>query len=153
LIMLVILMWVGSSPGSTGGGVKVTTVALAILNIFALARGKESVEIHKRRVAAESINKAFAIIVLSVLTIAVSFTLLNFSDGEKPMKELLFEAVSAYTTCGLSMGVTHSLSPIGKMIIIFTMFVGRVGMLTLLVAFIKNTKNKSYIYPTEKILF
>lgn len=151
--MIVLLMWIGSSPGSTGGGVKVTTVAVALLNIFSLARGKESIEIHKRRIAAESVNKAFAIILLSVLAIGVSFILLNFTDDEKPMKSLLFEVVSAYTTCGLSLGVTPSLSPLGKVIVISTMFVGRVGMLTLLVAFIKNTRNKSYIYPTEKILF
>lgn len=153
LIMIVLLMWVGSSPGSTGGGVKVTTVAVALLNIFSLARGKESIEIHKRRIAPESVNKAFAIILLSVLAIGVSFILLNFTDNEKPMKSLLFEVVSAYTTCGLSLGVTPTLSPLGKVIVISTMFVGRVGMLTLLVAFIKNTRNKSYIYPTEKILF
>lgn len=153
LIMLVTLMWIGASPGSTGGGVKVTTVALSVLNIFALARGKESVEIFRRRIASESVNKAFAIILLSVLTIAFSFVLLNFTDSGKPMKELLFECVSAYTTCGLSMGVTPSLSTAGKLVVVFTMFVGRVGTLTLLVAFIKNTKNKSYIYPTEKILF
>ncbi|MBL1410535.1 ATPase [Sphingobacterium sp. C459-1T] len=153
LIMLTTLMWIGASPGSTGGGVKVTTVAVAFMNIFSLARGKDSIELFKRKIASESINKAFAIIVLSVLTITFSFVLLNFSDADKPMKALLFESVSAYTTCGLSLGVTPSLSATGKMIIIFTMFVGRVGMLTLLVAFIKNTKNKSYIYPTEKLLF
>lgn len=153
LIMLVILMWMGSSPGSTGGGVKVTTVALALLNVVTLARGKESVELFKRRIVPESVNKAFAIILLSVVSITISFTLLNFSDGDRSMKELLFETVSAYTTCGLSLGVTASLSSTGKMIIIMTMFVGRVGTLTLLVAFIKNTRNKSYIYPTERILF
>lgn len=153
LIMLTTLMWIGASPGSTGGGVKVTTVAIAFMNIFSLARGKDSIELFKRKIASESINKAFAIIVLSVLTITFSFVLLNFSDPDQPMKALLFESVSAYTTCGLSLGVTPSLSATGKMIIIFTMFVGRVGMLTLLVAFIKNTKNKSYIYPTEKLLF
>lgn len=153
LIMITTLMWIGVAPGSTGGGVKVTTVALALMNILALARGKESIEIFKRRIALESINKAFAIIVLSVLTITFSFVLLNFTDSDKQMIPLLFETVSAYTTCGLSMGVTQSLSAAGKFIIIATMFVGRVGMLTLLVAFIKNTKNKSYIYPTEKLLF
>lgn len=153
LIMVLTLMWIGASPGSTGGGVKVTTVALAILNIFALARGKESIEIFRRRIAAESVNKAFAIILLSVITITFSFVLLNFADPDKQMKDLLFETVSAYTTCGLSLGVTPSLSSTGKMIIACTMFVGRVGTLTLLVAFIKNTRNKSYIYPTEKILF
>lgn len=153
LIMVTTLMWIGVAPGSTGGGVKVTTVALSVMNILALARGKESIEIFKRRIAAESVSKAFAIIVLSVLTITFSFVLLNFTDPDKEMIPLLFETVSAYSTCGLSMGVTQSLSPAGKIIIITTMFVGRVGMLTLLVAFIKNTKNKSYIYPTEKLLF
>ena len=153
LIMLVTLMWMGASPGGTGGGVKVTTVALAILNIFALARGKESIEIFKRRIAVESVHKSFAIILLSVLTITLSFVLLNFADPDQEMKALLFEVISAYSTCGLSLGIAPSLSVAGKIIVIFTMFVGRVGTLTLLVAFIKNTKNKSYIYPTEKILF
>ena len=153
LIMITTLMWIGVAPGSTGGGVKVTTVALAFMNIIALARGKDSIEIFRRRIAAESINKAFAIIILSVLTITLSFILLNVTDPNQQMIPLLFESVSAYTTCGLSMGVTQSLSVGGKLIVIMTMFVGRVGMLTLLVAFIKNTKNKSYIYPTEKLLF
>lgn len=153
LIMITTLMWIGSSPGSTGGGVKVTTVALAFLNILALAKGKESVEVFKKRIAGESINKAFAVIVLSVVVISFSFVLLVFSDGDKAMKSLLFEVVSAYTTCGLSLGITPSLSFEGKMIIVFTMFVGRVGTLTLLVALIKDIKNKSYIYPTEKLLF
>lgn len=153
LIMISTLMWIGVSPGSTGGGVKVTTVALALLNIFALARGKDSIEIFRRRIALESINKAFAIIVLSVLMISFSFVMLNFSDPDKPMKALLFETISAYTTCGLSLGITPTLSVAGKLIIVFTMFVGRVGTLTLLMAFIKDTKNKSYTYPTEKLLF
>jgi len=146
-------MWIGVSPGSTGGGVKVTTIAIALMNIVALAKGKESIEIYKRKIASESVNKAFAIILLSVLTITLSFILLNFSDPNQQMIPLLFESVSAYTTCGLSMGITSSLTATSKIILMFTMFVGRVGMLTLLVAFIKNTKNKSYIYPTEKVLF
>ncbi|MVZ63559.1 TrkH family potassium uptake protein [Sphingobacterium humi] len=153
LIMLVTLMWVGVSPGSTGGGVKVTTVAIALMNIVALARGKESIEIFKRKIASESVNKSFAIILLSVLTITFSFILLNFTDPNQQMIPLLFETVSAYTTCGLSLGITANLTATSKIILMLTMFVGRVGMLTLLVAFIKNTQNKSYIYPTEKILF
>ncbi|MGJ1264033.1 TrkH family potassium uptake protein [Sphingobacterium spiritivorum] len=153
VIMVTSLMWIGASPGSTGGGVKVTTVAIALLNILSLARGKDSIDIFKRRIIPESVNKAFAIILLSGVTIGISFVLLNFSDPGKGMKELLFETVSAYTTCGLSLGVTPSLSPASKIIIIFTMFVGRVGTLTLLVAFIKNMRNRNYVYPSEKILF
>ena len=153
LIMMSTLMWIGVSPGSTGGGVKVTTVALALMNIVALAKGKESIEIYKRKIASESVNKAFAIILLSVVTITFSFILLNFSDPNQQTVSLLFETISAYTTSGLSLGITPSLSSTSKIILMFTMFVGRVGMLTLLVAFIKNTRNKSYIYPTEKIMF
>src|SRR5690606_11793729 len=130
-----------------------TTVALALMNIIALARGKDSIEIYKRRISTESTNKAFAILVLSIITITLSFSLMNFADPGQQMKALLFEVISAYSTCGLSLGITPSLSATGKIIIAVTMFVGRVGTLTLLVAFIKNTRNKSYIYPTEKILF
>lgn len=153
IIFIMLLMWVGSSPGSTGGGVKVTTVAISMLNIIALAKGKEHIEVFKRRIVGESVNKAFAIILLSLFVIGICFVSLNFTDPHLGLKNLLFESVSAYTTCGLSLGITPELSLAGKLIITFTMFVGRVGALTLLVAFIKNTRNKQYIYPSEKIMF
>ncbi|MFD2598374.1 TrkH family potassium uptake protein [Sphingobacterium corticis] len=153
LIMAVTLMWVGSSPGSTGGGVKVTSVALALLNIVALARGKESIEIFGRRILPESVSKAFAIILLSILSILLCFIFLNVTDGNLDTTALLFESISAYTTSGLSLGITPDLSTAGKMVVMTTMFVGRVGMLTLLVAFIKDSTKKSYIYPSEKMMF
>lgn len=153
IFLIMVLMWVGASPGSTGGGVKVTTVALTFMNIISLAKGKEYIEIFKRRIASESVNKAFAIILLSFFVVGLSFFLLIFTDPDKSMKDLLFESLSAYTTCGLSLGVTPSLSMGGKLIIVVTMLVGRVGMLTLLVAFIKNTTRKNIIFPEEKILF
>lgn len=153
VLLIILLMWVGSSPGSTGGGVKVTTIAVAIMNIIALARGKEHIELFKRRIAGESVHKAFAIILLSLFTIGVSFMLLVFSDPDKSFKALLFEAVSAYTTCGLSLGITPSLSVADKFIVMMTMFVGRVGTLTLLVAFIKNITRRNYTFPEEKILY
>ncbi|WP_286860166.1 MULTISPECIES: TrkH family potassium uptake protein [Sphingobacterium] len=153
IFLIMVLMWVGASPGSTGGGVKVTTVALSFLNIISLAKGKEYIEIFKRRIASESVNKAFAIILLSFLVVGLSFFVLIFTDPDKSMKDLLFESLSAYTTCGLSLGITPSLSMGGKLIIVVTMLVGRVGMLTLLVAFIKNTTRRNMIFPEEKILF
>ncbi len=153
IFLIMVLMWVGASPGSTGGGVKVTTAALTFMNIISLAKGKEYIEIFKRRIAGESVNKAFAIILLSLFVVGISFFLLIFTDPDKSMKDLLFESLSAYTTCGLSLGVTPSLSMGGKLIIVVTMLVGRVGMLTLLVAFIKNTTRRNIIFPEEKILF
>ncbi|WP_259179471.1 TrkH family potassium uptake protein [Sphingobacterium sp. BIGb0165] len=153
IFLIMLLMWIGASPGSTGGGVKVTTVALSIINIISLAKGKEYIEIFKRRIASESVNKAFAIILLSFIVVGLSFFVLIFTDPDKSMKDLLFESLSAYTTCGLSLGITPSLSMGGKLIIVVTMLVGRVGMLTLLVAFIKNTTRRNIIFPEEKILF
>ncbi|MND58316.1 Ktr system potassium uptake protein B [compost metagenome] len=153
IFLIMLLMWIGASPGSTGGGVKVTTVALSFINIISLAKGKEYIEIFKRRIASESVNKAFAIILLSFIVVGLSFFVLIFTDPEKSMKDLLFESLSAYTTCGLSLGITPSLSMGGKLIIVVTMLVGRVGMLTLLVAFIKNTTRRNIIFPEEKILF
>ncbi len=153
LLVLVLMMWIGSSPGSTGGGIKTTTFAVAALNILSLARGKEHLEIFKRRIATEATNKAFAIIVLSLLAIGSTALLLSVTDGDKATEALVFESFSAYTTSGLSLGITPLLSNGGKLALALSMFVGRVGMLTLLVALVKNTKNKSYTYPQENVLF
>ena len=153
VMVLVVMMWIGSSPGSTGGGIKTTTFAVALLNIGSLARGKEHLEIFKRRIAHEATNKAFAIIVLSLIAIGTTVLLLCLTDSDKPLAALVFESFSAYTTSGLSLGITPTLSDGGKLALSLSMFVGRVGLLTLLVALIKNTKNKSYTYPQEQVLF
>lgn len=153
LATAVFLMWVGSSPGSTGGGIKTTTFAVALLNIISLAKGKDNLEIFGREISNDSISKAFAIIMLSFLAVGMTILGLSITDSHLGLLPIAFESFSAYATCGLSLGITPELSAAGKVIIIFSMFVGRVGLLTLLVALIKNTKNRSYEYPQEKILF
>ena len=153
LLVMMFLMWIGASPGSTGGGIKTTTFSVAVLNVFNLARGRDSVEIFGRRISNDSITKSFAIILLSFLVIGITVVALSATDGEKGLWALAFESLSAYATCGLSVGITPQLSDAGKVILICCMFTGRVGMLTLLVALIKNTKNRSYEYPQEKVLF
>src|SRR5690606_41650595 len=90
-------------PGSTGGGVKVTTVAIAVLNVFSLARGKENIELYKRKIMHESVQKAFAIIMLSFVAIGLSFLLLVITNPHLSSKTLIFESISAYCTCGLSL--------------------------------------------------
>lgn len=152
-ILMLFLMWVGASPGSTGGGIKTTTLAVATLNIVSLVRGKDRVEIFKRQVSADSIQRAFAVIVLSVVALGVSLLILTVTDGSLGLKNLMFECVSAYGTVGLSLGVTAKLSSAGKIVLASIMFIGRVGALTLLVGLISNTKMKTYSYPQEKILF
>ncbi len=151
VMLIFLLMWIGASPGSTGGGVKVTTFALATLNIFSLVRGKQSVEIFGRRVTDDSTSRAFAIISLSLIFLGFSIFLLSITDSDKNLLSLAFESFSAYSTSGLSMGVTDKLSNSGRMVIIITMFVGRVGFLTLLIAFVKKAKPKNYLFPKEQM--
>ncbi len=152
VMIFIFLMWIGASPASTGGGIKTSTMALALLNILSLAKGKERVEIYGREISQISINKAFTIIILSIIVISLSVFGLVIFDAEKGLMNLIFESVSAYSTVGLTRGITAELSNPGKIIIIATMFIGRVSMLTVLIAFVKKVAHKKYSYPTEEIL-
>lgn len=153
IILMMFFMWIGASPGSTGGGIKTSTIAVATLNFLSLAKGKEHLEVFNRKVAKDSTNKAFAIIVLSFFTMGGCVFFLSMTDGDKGLKAIAFEAFSAYATCGLSLGITQHLSDAGKIIVMTTMFIGRVGLLTLLVAFIKNLKPRNLSFPEEKVLY
>lgn len=153
VMLTMLLMWIGGSPGSTAGGIKTTTFAVAFLNIISLARGKDKLEIFKRQISAVSVNKAFAIIMLSLLALGISILALTITDRDKELRDIAFECFSAYATCGLSLGITPELSAAGKVVITITMFIGRVGLLTLLVALIKDTRNRNLTYPKEDILF
>jgi len=137
-------MWIGASPGSTGGGIKTSTFAIAILNFLSLARGKDRIEIFRREISSISARRASAAISLSLIVIGISVFLLSIFDSDKNLTQLAFESVSAFGTVGLSLGITGALSDPGKMIIILTMFIGRVSMLTILVAFFA-TYNKPEI--------
>lgn len=145
-------MWIGASPGSTGGGVKTSTFAIAILNFMSIAKGKDRIEIFKREISPISSRRAFAILTLSIIIIGISILLLTFYDGDKGLLPIAFESFSAFSTVGLSLGITSSLSDAGKIVIIFTMFIGRVSMLTILIAFIRRIVNLKYKYPTEDVL-
>ncbi|MGB4401214.1 MAG: potassium transporter TrkG [Daejeonella sp.] len=153
VLIMMLLMWIGASPGSTGGGIRTTTFAVAMLNIVNLAKNHKRIHIFRREIADESIRKAFAIISLSLIWLGISIFILTITDGEKGLTALAFETFSAYSTVGLSVGITSSLSTSGKVLIISTMFLGRVGTFTLLVALIKNMHTRLYNYPKEQVLF
>lgn len=153
VMLTFLLMWIGAAPGSTGGGIKVTTFALATLNILTLARGKGRIEVFGRKVLSESISKALGIISLSLIFLGVAIFMLSVTDPDKRLITLAFETFSAYSTTGLSLGVTPQLSNAGRLVIILTMFVGRVGSLTLLVAFVRKSKPKEYQLPGEQVIF
>lgn len=152
VMIIFILMWIGASPGSTGGGIKTTTFALATLNFFSIARGKDRVELYKRQISDLSIRRAFSIISLSLLVIGTAIFLIASFDGEMTLLSIAFECFSAYSTVGLSLGITPLLSAPSKLVIIATMFIGRVSMLTILIALLRSVKHLNYRYPKEEIL-
>jgi len=151
IMMVFLLMWIGASPASTGGGIKTSTFAIAVLNFLSLAKGKSRIEVFRREIAEVSIRRAFAAISLSLLVIGLGIILVSVFDSEKSLLNIAFECFSAYGTVGLSLGITPDLSPYSKFVIIGIMFIGRVSMLTLLIALFKKVKQKNYKYPTEEI--
>ncbi len=152
IMIVIFLMWIGASPGSTGGGIKTSTFAVGVLNFISIARGKNRTELFRRKIANRSIRRAFAVVSLSFIVIAFAVFGVTFFDPGEDLIAVVFECFSAYSTVGLSMGITAELSNSSKIILILTMFVGRVSMLSILTAFLRNVKHLNYSYPTEEIL-
>ncbi|AEE54041.1 TrkH family potassium uptake protein [Haliscomenobacter hydrossis] len=152
ILVTILFMWIGASPASTGGGIKTSTFAIAIMNIFAVVRSKPRIEYAGREIPQDSVNRAFAIIVLSWFVIGIGFTVIAQFERNIPFLSILFECVSAYATVGLSLGITPQLSDISKITLIVVMFVGRVGAITILIGLIKDVDCKNYRYPRESVL-
>src|SRR5690606_20897428 len=121
------LMWVGGSPASTAGGIKTSTLALATLNIFSISRGSRRVEAFRREISEYSIRRAFATIALSLIVIGFSVFLIAMFDSDMDLLHIAFESFAAYSTAGLSLGITADLSAPSKVVVMLTMFVGRVS--------------------------
>lgn len=153
VIITIFLMWVGASPVSTGGGIKTSTLAIAIMNTFRIMKGHNHIEINRYEIHEYSVNKAFAIITLSIFTIILgSFGIFIF-DGEHGMLRIMFESFSAYSTVGLSLDLTSKLSDPSKYILITLMYVGRMGSITLLLSLVRSYGNSSlYRYPKENLI-
>ncbi len=155
LLIIIMLMFIGASPGSTGGGVKTTSLASIVFYIVSLIKGKESVSYHDRTIPKEIIQKAVVVFFLSGALVLTITAILTLTDPDKDFLKLLFEATSAFGTVGLTTGITPNLSSMGKLAIIFTMYCGRVGLLTLVFALAQKraTTQPSHIkYPDEKIM-
>jgi len=153
LLFIIFLMWIGASPASTGGGVKTSTFAIATLNIFAIARGKSRIQLFGRRITAESTLRAFAILCISLIVIGVAImALLIFEPTGTPLITVAFECFSAYSTVGLSLNFTPTLTEPSKYVLIAVMFIGRIGMLNLMIGLLRQMNHQFYEYPKENIL-
>ena len=147
-------MWIGASPGSTGGGIKTTTFAVATLNIYQQALGFKSIRVGWKRIDPAALQRSTSIISLSLIVIGISTFLLVTFDEHLGILAIAFECFSAFSTVGLSMGITADLSVASKVVIIITMFIGRVGLLTLLTGIARQFykyRYKPIQYPEEKI--
>ena len=151
VMLTYLLMWIGASPASTGGGIKTSTFAIAVLNILSLARGKTRLEVFRREVAEVSVKRAFAIISLSLFIIGLAIMLVAIFDPDLGLLNIGFECFSAYSTVGLSLGITGQLSAASKLVIICVMFIGRVSMLSLLIATFRKVRRRNYQYPAEEL--
>lgn len=154
--MIIILMFIGGSPGSTAGGIKTTTIGVVILAIISVVRGDSDVKIFARRIPVEIIFRALAVLGIGLLIVIVVTMILSLTETNLERYSFLditFETVSAFGTVGLSRGLTPYLSDIGRVIIAITMFIGRLGPLTMAFAFAKRRKEKKglYRYPKERI--
>ena len=148
--LTIILMFVGASPGSTGGGVKTTSMFTAIKATFSLLLGKKTTAF-KREISQESVMKAFFVIIISILLVLGGTLILSITDPEFTMDKLLYETVSAYATVGLTMGITPYISFAGKIVLIALMFLGRVGFMTIISAFARK-RSESARYIEEKVI-
>lgn len=152
LIFTIFLMFIGASPGSTGGGIKTNTFALIILGAWSTARGRSRLEIFKRTIPYDLLNKAFLIFFIAIVFIALAIFGLTITEPDKSITALAYEEVSAFCTVGLSTGITADLSTAGRIIIMISMFLGRVGILSLAFALGRSAKGSNYKYPKASML-
>lgn len=152
VLIYLLLMWIGASPSSTGGGIKTTTFTIAFSNIVSLARGKSRIDLFNREISNSSVSRAFAVIFLSLIIIGIAVFFISIFEPNQELDRIAFECFSAYSTVGLSMNLTPELGTASKFVLIITMFLGRVGMFTLLFGLFKKMHSSSHQYPKENVL-
>ena len=150
LFVMIILMFIGASPGSTGGGIKTTSFAASMLSAIASLKGKNLVSIFRRTINRFSIDKSNAQIFVALTSTIVITLILTITENFSFIK-ILFEATSAFGTVGLSAGITPGLSTMGKLLVTVLMIIGRVGPISIGLFFVRKNGNGNYAYPEEEI--
>lgn len=158
LCFFVFLMFIGASPGSTGGGIKTCTFGVLLATAFSMMKNRDRVSVFRRTIPKDVVRRALVVLFLALAWIFVAVLLLAITEYKNTalagnfFLRILFEVTSAFGTVGLSTGITPTLSTLGKLIIICTMFVGRIGPLTLALAVALQSDKVSYVYPEETIM-
>lgn len=152
LFITVGFMFIGASPSGTGGGIKTTTLGIIIGCTNSILRGNNQVRMFKRTVPMPLILKAVAVVFGSGITIAVATILLSLTDSNLQLLKIAFEVVSAFATVGLSTGITDSISSLGQIVLVFTMYIGRVGVLLFMSAILGDPEPSRIEYPQENLL-
>ncbi|WP_379152169.1 TrkH family potassium uptake protein [Paenibacillus sp. sgz5001063] len=148
--LMILLMFIGAAPGSTGGGIKITTFALLVSTAYAKIRGKDEIVMFRLRISKENVYRAITMSLLSLILVVSATMLLSVTESADFLT-VLFEAVSAFGTSGITMGLTPELTTIGKLAVIILMFVGRTGPLTLAYALKPKGSKDLYRYPEGNI--
>lgn len=151
LLLIIMVTFIGSSPGSTGGGIKTTTFAILYATIRAVISGRMTVELRERTVPPDQVLKAMAVFSLSLTWISIALFLLLITEEGFGLTNLMFEAFSAFANLGLSTGITPHLSRAGKWLIMALMIIGRIGSLTLIFALRPRQEKVGYRYPEERV--
>lgn len=151
-LVISLLMFIGASPSSVGGGIRTTTLAIAVLFLVNFARGRGVIHIFHRQIKLVDVFRSYAVILLAGLMVMIALLVLLITEPNVPVVSLLFEITSAFGTSGMSLGITGDLSTPGKMIIMSLMFIGRVGLISFLYTLGGRTKNPHYHYPKERVI-
>jgi trk system potassium uptake protein TrkH len=149
---MIALMFIGGSPGGTAGGIKTTTLRVLTSCTKAILQGKEEAILYDRQVPISLILKAIGVSVGSLVTVVVMTILITFSDPDIDFIRILFEVVSGFGTVGLSTGITAGLSTFAKLVIVATMYIGRVGVLLLMGALLGDPSPTAVKFPEENLL-
>lgn len=152
-LLTIILMFIGAAPGSTGGGVKVTTFGIVLIAILSQLKGADEIVVFKRRITFPTVIKALTIIGFSAMLVLLVTAAMVLLEG-RPMINILYEVVSAFATVGLTTGMTPVLHPVSKLLLIMMMFLGRVGPVTFALALtmISHKNNTDIVHPEGKVI-
>ncbi len=153
LFITIALMLIGGCPGGTAGGIKTTTARILASSTYAVLQGKESVVLYRRQVPNGLILKAVGVTFGSIMTVVAAVIIISLVEPPKlNFIQILFEVVSGFGTVGLSMGITADLTAVSKLVLVATMYIGRVGILLLIAALLGDPKSTAINYPEESLL-